>query len=169
MNSKKTITIDVIFALAFIITSSSTYQFSFGKSDTKISAYSSTKDKTKSDTKSPDSYNANTVDTNANTVDTNANTVDTNANTVDTNDGKKQFDKFGKCLTMIADNNDFATEKEIKGCVMLVYDSDLSLSSTINTVDTNDDKKQFEQFGKCLSVIADNKDFATKKLNLVLW
>src|SRR3954471_19686641 len=113
MNSKKTITIVVIFALAFIITSSSTYQFSFGKLDTKSSAYSSTKDKTKSDTKSSDSYNANTVDT--------------NANTVDTNDGKKQFDKFGKCLAMIADNNDFATEKEIKGCVMLVYDSYLSL------------------------------------------
>jgi len=125
MNSKKTITIVVIFALAFIITSSSTYQFSFGKLDTKSSVYSSTKDKTKSGTKGSDSYNANTVDTNANTVDT-------NANTVDTNDGKKQFDKFGKCLAMIADNNDFATEKEIKGCVMLVYDTDLSLS-TINT------------------------------------
>ena len=118
MNSKKTITIVVIFALAFIITSSSTYQFSFGKLDTKSSVYSSTKDKTKSGTKGSDSYNANTVDT--------------NANTVDTNDGKKQFDKFGKCLAMIADNNDFATEKEIKGCVMLVYDTDLSLS-TINT------------------------------------
>ena len=52
---------------------------------------------------------------------------------MNTNDDKKQFEQFGKCLSVIADNKDFATEKEIKDCVMVVYDSDSSISSTTTT------------------------------------
>jgi hypothetical protein len=68
------------------------------------------------------------------------------ANTVDTNDGKKQFDQFGKCLSVIADNKDFATEKEIKACVTVVYDSDSSKPSTSATTSSSlmnkDDSKK---------------------------
>ena len=100
-----------ILDFAFLIIYSNTYQFSFAKSDIENSS-SSTKDKTKSDTENSDK---------------------SNTKTVNTTDEKKQFEQFGKCLSVIADNKDFATEKEIKDCVMVVYDSDSSISSTTSS------------------------------------
>ena len=52
---------------------------------------------------------------------------------MNTTDDKKQFEQFGKCLSVIADNKDFATWKEIKYYIMVIYDSDSSISSTTTT------------------------------------
>jgi hypothetical protein len=100
MITKKIITIVVIFALASIIVSSNTYQFSLAKSSL---------DKSKTVTKTTDSSTEKTGHTNTDS---------------------KQFQQFVKCLGIIASGNGFATEKEVKTCILLIYDSDSSLSTT---------------------------------------
>ena len=117
MNSKKIVTMVFMFTFAFVIISPSTFQFSFARLNTDSSSDSSTKDKTKSNTETSDK---------------------SNSNSGDTNNDKKQFERFGKCLTMISDNKEFATEKEIKACVMVIYDSDSSISNTSSSLMSKD-------------------------------
>jgi mannitol-specific phosphotransferase system IIBC component len=122
---RKIITIAVIFTLMYIVSFSCTSQISLAKTSqdkTKTDSQSSssqTKDKTKTDSQSSSSQTKSSTDNTSSDMD------------------KMKFQQFGTCLGIAAGKDSFATEKEVKNCFLIVYDSEPSLSDASSSTSAN--------------------------------
>jgi hypothetical protein len=119
MTGRKIITIAVILTLVSFVVLSNNSQTSFAKTtkdksktDSQTSSSSQTKDKSKTDSQTSSSSQSLS-----------------SANTSSDLD-KMQFQQFGTCLGISAGKDSFATEKEVKNCFLIVYNSEPSSSSS---------------------------------------
>ena len=105
MTGRKIITIAVILTLVAFVALSSNSQVLFAKA---------TKDNSKTDPQTSSSQSLSSANTSS-----------------DLN--KMQFQQFGTCLGIAAAKDSFATEKEVKNCFFIVYNSEPSSSSTTSS------------------------------------